>query len=1147
MPRMKLQQAVAAGIFTGIVVATVSAGSQGQPTGSMAGRVVDAVTRQPIEGALVSRLPASGGAVDTVRTDREGRFVLHQVPAGEWSVGATAPGHQGTAAGGRTMIAVATGALVSDITVALRPFGVIAGVVRQSSGEPVVGVTVQSFRKTAHGRYVQAARTATDDQGQYRLSAQPAGRYVIFVPSTVAPVPGGSFLFPTTFSPGMPNLISAQEITLTPGQVRLDADVYLTPERGLRVRGTLVGDEVSNVSGSMVTLRREGEASVQNLDVDRARIDAAGRFEFAAVPPGRYTVSLLKTTQAPDPVRATWVAEHQIVVTEGSVSDVAVPVIRGVRVSGRAVFDGSAPRPVHAPQDRFELVMQSAGNVGMGLLNTQIRDDDTFESPEIPPGSFYLFAAVPAPWQMRSAMFEGRDISDLPVTVGRDPIQGVVVTYTDRPPVLVGTVFNAAGSAHSGARVVAFPTDRMLWADTRTNRRLQIVTADRNSGFRFTRLPAGEYHVASIDPEDADDWNDPASLASLANAAVRVTLIEGGTTTASLRAANDDVDVDQTDRVSGPFVPELEEFPQTVVTGTVRAGRSDGNGVAGVLVRLTRLSDGASRTDYTDPAGRYTFAAIDAGRYRLTATKPAHLPAEFGAPWPGVTGHELVMTDGMTSEPDLVIHRAGVITGVVRDYRGRPQAAASVQVVRVARVGNTLQALRQAGEMAAMFTDDRGAYRVYDLPPGDYVVAALPEQLTALSAGKATAADGPDAAVMSQAPVFHPDARSLDEARVIRVGVGEEVAGIDVAMSLNRAGGISGAIVMPDGSAPAGSISLSINGERSRGPVVAAPGGRIQIAAWPAGSYDLRARATIANRRLWASSRLQHDGRDQRVQLTLQPAPVLTARVGAAASARLPSAGLQLVLTPIFEEGRTQPVPAAVNGSGDARIDGVFPGQYFVSMTGLPAGWALQAVTVGGNDALGRPLTIEESSEPIELQVSLTDRPSRIQGRVMSDTQLPSPVHVLVFPHAEDRWFLDSPAIRVVSADARGQFLFEGLVPGDYYLIAVDGGPPSSFSDPAVLRNLVPLSASIVVAEGAHVQQDLAYSHRNAFIGSTRDARRAGIKPAARATSASTTSADVKTTGSCPVTSKSCDSAPRPIAMARPIPIAPPMAAMIIT
>src|SRR5512142_1362866 len=75
----------------------------------------------------------------------------------------------------------------------------------------------------------------------------------------------------------------------------------------------------------------------------------------------------------------------------------------------------------------------------------------------------------------------------------------------------------------------------------------------------------------------------------------------------------------------------------------------------------------------------------------------------------------------------------------------------------------------------------------------------------------------------------------------------------------------------------------------------------------------------------------------------------------------------------------------------------------------------------------------------------------------------------------------------------------------------------------------------------------ILYSYRNACTGSTRDARLAGIEPAASATSASTTVAAAITSGSRAVIPNNNDCAPFPIAYAPAAPTAAPTTVITAT
>jgi hypothetical protein len=63
--------------------------------------------------------------------------------------------------------------------------------------------------------------------------------------------------------------------------------------------------------------------------------------------------------------------------------------------------------------------------------------DGRFSSAELPPGRYYLrLTTPPAGWTFKSAMSNGRDVSNVPLSLDRDA-NGVVLTLTDHPGELV--------------------------------------------------------------------------------------------------------------------------------------------------------------------------------------------------------------------------------------------------------------------------------------------------------------------------------------------------------------------------------------------------------------------------------------------------------------------------------------------------------------------------------------------------------------------------------------------------------------------------------------------------------------------------------------------------------------------------------------
>src|SRR6185295_2204342 len=127
---------------------------------------------------------------------------------------------------------------------------------------------------------------------------------------------------------------------------------------------------------------------------------------------------------------------------------------------------------------------------------------------------------------------------------------------------------------------------------------------------------------------------------------------------------------------------------------------------------------------------------------------------------------------------------------------------------------------RGLGTAAIVTSDDRGVYRAFGLPPGEYVVVTRPP-LTSVGRGvptpptmKLTAADvdrilqspqsteparTPSGAPVGWSPVYYPGTPELAAAARIRLDPGEEQSGLDISMRLVPTSRITGVVKVPEG------------------------------------------------------------------------------------------------------------------------------------------------------------------------------------------------------------------------------------------------------------------------------------------------------------------------------------------------------------
>ena len=116
-------------------------------------------------------------------------------------------------------------------------------------------------------------------------------------------------------------------------------------------------------------------------------------------------------------------------------------------------------------------------------------------------------------------MLDNRDVMDtgFEVRPGED-VNGLTLTYTDRPAELSGVLTDAAARPASDYFIILFAADPQLWRVGA--RRIQYVRPGTDGRFQFSNLPAGKYLLAALTDVAPGEWLDPAFLKPLMTAAI---------------------------------------------------------------------------------------------------------------------------------------------------------------------------------------------------------------------------------------------------------------------------------------------------------------------------------------------------------------------------------------------------------------------------------------------------------------------------------------------------------------------------------------------------------------------------------------------------------------------------------------------------
>jgi hypothetical protein len=365
----------------------------------------------------------------------------------------------------------------------------------------------------------------------------------------------------------------------------------------------------------------------------------------------------------------------------------------------------------------------------------------------------------------------------------------------------------------------------------------------------------------------------------------------------------------------------------------------------------------------------------------------------------------------------------GAISGRVYDSAGEPLVNVPVQALKYAYAdGQRTLTVVKTDE-----TDDRGEYRLFWLPPGQYYINAVPQ------------------------------------------GGGNKVSGIVIDGTTGQPAGEVSITLVPR--------TASIAGSNSYVPVSE---GKFEIKNVLPGSYFLV-----------ATARIRHDGGPAvRIMGGRGLVDVSASDVHGVSLVLLPAVDIVGELNldgmrdtrpdedyPVITlKNELAGMPAKYGGFdfSDRKhfvVNDVFEGEYRFLVTGLPEGTYVKSIRQGASDVLGGSLRVDpRGNERVEIVLGVNA--GSLEGTVFNQNREPvANAPVALVPDAANRHRAD--LYYSVRSDERGRFQFKSIAPGGYRLFAWEDIEDGLWRDPEFIRRNQASGRPIYINEGSRAAVEL--------------------------------------------------------------------------
>jgi 5-hydroxyisourate hydrolase-like protein (transthyretin family) len=491
----------------------------------IAGVVVSSAAGQPLSGIAVSITSTENRhETQTVQTRADGRFAFTGLPAGKYSLTASARGYRAQGFNQHsnffTGIAVGPDLDASNLTFRLVPDAAIEGIVTDDDGDPVRNASVQLFERnndSGQQRIQPLSNSGTDDRGYYRFGHLASGTYFVAVSARPWYAQYSSqqqkqsdsdnarlteekaqldVAYPMTFYPAAEDSSAASAIGLHPGE-QASADVVMraVPAAHLRIKRGGDNSGGDGPQGMPRVSQRVFDGTLVPVMSLQGFGDPSGAFEYTGIAPGHYVIEMSYYGQGRR--LSGWYKEVDLSGTTDLDPRESPPL---ASVSGALLIE-SAIRP---PGKMYVILTDriSRENFSAEVSNKGLFD---FKDDEIRPGRYEVVLANAPGFQIKSMIAKGAKTVGQTIEISGGSVQ-LVCTATHAVAKVTGVVLRD-DKPFAGAMVVLVPrSPESNWTLFRRDQ------SDSDGTFNLPEVLPGPYTAIALQDAWELDWASPAVL-----------------------------------------------------------------------------------------------------------------------------------------------------------------------------------------------------------------------------------------------------------------------------------------------------------------------------------------------------------------------------------------------------------------------------------------------------------------------------------------------------------------------------------------------------------------------------------------------------------------------------------------------------------